>query len=44
MKYNPKTKNYEPPKVDTYNAEDLLEKLGPVQASSFGGTDIRREY
>ena len=28
---------YEPPRVITYSAEDLIEEIGPAKACSFGG-------
>jgi len=31
---------YEPPKVITYSADDLLEEIGPAKACSFGGGGI----
>ena len=31
---------YEPPKVITYSAEDLIEEIGPAKACSFGGGGI----
>jgi len=35
---------YEPPRVITYSADDLLEEVGPAQACSFGGSTPRREH
>ena len=35
---------YEPPRVVSYSAEDLIEQIGPAQACSFGETSIRRHH
>ena len=38
MKENIKVNiKYEPPRVITYSAEDLIEEIGPAKACSYGG-------
>ena len=39
-----KPEKYEPPKVTTFSSEDLVEKLGPSIACSFGTTVVRRGH
>jgi len=40
MREDTKTIRYEPPKVITYSADDLIEQIGPAKSCSFGGGNI----